>query len=172
MKQDISTNDNVIVNKTENSQTNPIRIEEGEAEIVAKPNKINIKEEMKNSRNYVRLIEKRNIYNANTSESKKSGSEIIKSNNTKNLPKIEKIDFYFKKDINNKKIEILPIEKGGLEKKKEYSRYTSDNFKQIQNKKIYTDTSSSLNENVNSLDNSTKFSIRNKYKMKKLKEMI
>ena len=185
MNINISTNDNVIVNKTENSQTNPIRIEEGEAEIIAKPNKINIKEEMKNSRNYVRLIEKRNIYNANTSESKKSGSEIkriynkndekkdeIKSNNTKNLPKIEKIDFYFKKDINNKKIEILPIEKGGLEKKQEYSRYTSDNFKQIQNKKIYTDTSSSLNENVNSLDNSTKFSIRNKYKMKKLKEMI
>ena len=103
----------------------------------------------------------------------------IKSNinNNKNIQKNENKERNNNKDTNNKKEVILITEKGGLDKKREYNRHKSDNFREIQNKNKLqnyqkTETSSSLNENINILERQPKFSIRNKYKMKKLNEAI
>ena len=202
-KMNINANDNVTVNKTEKNNTNPIRIEEGEegeeeVEVCNNTYKKNNKEEIKNNINKinnVKRIEKRNIISTNTSsELRRSSNERrrnynnnkieekkdeIKSNinNNKNIQKNENKERNNNKDTNNKKEVILITEKGGLDKKREYNRHKSDNFREIQNKNKLqnyqkTETSSSLNENINILERQPKFSIRNKYKMKKLNEAI
>ena len=121
--------------------------------------------------------ERRRNFNNNKIEEKKDEIKSNINNNNKNIQKNENKERNNNKDTNNKKEVILLTEKGGLDKKREYNRHKSDNFREILNKNKLqnyqkTETSSSLNENINILERQPKFSIRNKYKMKKLNEAI
>ena len=78
-------------------------------------------------------------------------------------------DSYFSKERNKNTKRTFPMGRFGL--KREFNKIISDNCKDIQIKSIpNSETSSVVGDNINNIEPPQKFSIRNKYKMKKLNE--
>ena len=200
--------DNITINKTENGQKDPIRIEEGDEEIVGNtPNKenINIKEE-KNDNNKL-FIDKRKtinipLYGTNTNENEtyniikninkendekkyekeKNKDQVIlrEKKNKENIESNEENESYFNKEKNKRAKAILST--GRYDLKRGYKKMTLDNSKDNKKKDFQNfntfsviekniDLSKTQKENISNIE-PKKLSIRNKYKMKKMNEMV